>query len=165
MTTLAQRVAQFPASTPEWEIADVLNAPDQAQHGTRRVDVPALEVRRVLLESQSMAQAGTNPWMKVRGFHAAGFAAAAASGAATAAVWVLCDELVEEVRREGTFGMSRPAMYAVMSASLDALTSAQLLAAGDKGTVLALAETPQSEAWAAGWGVVTPEAVSRAKGA
>ena len=28
MTTLAQKVAEFPASTPDWEIAAVLNAPD-----------------------------------------------------------------------------------------------------------------------------------------
>jgi hypothetical protein len=30
MTTLAQKVAEFPASTPDWEIAEVLNAPDPA---------------------------------------------------------------------------------------------------------------------------------------
>jgi hypothetical protein len=30
MTTLAQKVAEFPASTPDWEIAAVLNAPDPA---------------------------------------------------------------------------------------------------------------------------------------
>lgn len=28
MTTLAQKVAEFPAATPDWEIAAVLNAPD-----------------------------------------------------------------------------------------------------------------------------------------
>jgi len=28
MTTLAQKVAEFPASTPDWEIAAALNAPD-----------------------------------------------------------------------------------------------------------------------------------------
>lgn len=28
MTTLAQKVAEFPAATPDWEIASVLNAPD-----------------------------------------------------------------------------------------------------------------------------------------
>ena len=28
MTTLAQKVAEFPTSTPDWEIAAVLNAPD-----------------------------------------------------------------------------------------------------------------------------------------
>ena len=28
MTTLAQKVAEFPASMPDWEIAEVLNAPD-----------------------------------------------------------------------------------------------------------------------------------------
>lgn len=28
MTTLAQKVAEFPAATPDWEIAEALNAPD-----------------------------------------------------------------------------------------------------------------------------------------
>lgn len=28
MTTLAQKVAEFPTSTPDWEIAAILNAPD-----------------------------------------------------------------------------------------------------------------------------------------
>lgn len=28
MTTLAQKVAEFPASTPDWEVAAILNAPD-----------------------------------------------------------------------------------------------------------------------------------------
>lgn len=30
MTTLAQKVAEFPTSTPDWEIAAILNAPDPA---------------------------------------------------------------------------------------------------------------------------------------
>jgi uncharacterized membrane protein len=49
--SIADKVATFAAGDPDWQIADVLNAPDAAVNGTKTVDAAVSDARAILMTS------------------------------------------------------------------------------------------------------------------
>lgn len=144
---LAARIAQPDlAGLPEWQVAQVLNAPDLALP-TVRADVPTVYVQQVLLAS--------GEW--------AGIVLAADNPSAPIAVRSLAILMRDTVRQSTVINTAAPAIYASITAALDGLVDAALLTASTRDALLALAERPQS--WAMANGVeVTARTVGLARG-
>lgn len=145
--SLAQRLAQPDMQgLPDWQAAQVLTAPDPALP-TVRVDVLTGDVQQVLLAS--------GEW--------AGIVLAAESADTPRGVRSLAILMRDTVRQSTVIGTAAPAIYASITAALDGLVAAELLTAGTRDALLAMAERPQS--WAAAHGVeVTARTVGLARG-
>ena len=144
VVTLDERVAQFPASSTEGDIAAALNAPSAA-HGTKNCDVGAMAVRETLFP--------TGAWLKVLLRDGRG------PLSDTDMVWANCRALVQMVEQEGTFRTSGREMLAALTASLSALWKGSVIEQVDKEAVLALTQAPMSEAEKAGCGYQTAETI------
>ena len=147
MLLLAQRLALPDVQgLPDWEVAQVLNAPDVTLP-TVRVDVPTGDVQEVLLTS--------GEW--------AGIVLAAESASTPSQVRTLAILMRDTVRQSSTIGTSQPLVYASTAAALAGLVQAGLLATQTRDALLSLVEKPQS--WATANGIeVTARTVGLARG-
>jgi hypothetical protein len=147
--TLAQKLSepQFDG-LPDWQVAEMLNAPDTA-HGTRRMEVSPLIARRALQrrgEWVPLLHARTNTTLPD-------------------VIRTIASEIVEVLSPAETaaIDMTDDVVFARVSAGLGALVANDILTAAARDTLMALAVCPCS--WAEAHGTaVDARAVGLARG-
>lgn len=145
---LADKVATFPAETPDFEVADALNATDDALP-TKAVKVSVSAARGVLLKSGAWA----------------GIVLAAENTGIPVELRAACITARDTMLHLSQIDTDEPATLATVSGMLDALVQAGLMQDATKAALLALAERPQSWADVNNGGVmVTSRDVGLARG-
>lgn len=147
MTTLSQKVAEFPADTPDWQIANALNTKDAALP-TVYCDVVTVDAREVLL--------ATGEWSAL--------VIAAENEATPALLRGACIVARDTLTLTQTIRTSNQSIRGAVEVALNGLVLGGIIAQSTKDAVSALMITNQS--WAEANGVeVTPRTVGLARGA
>jgi hypothetical protein len=149
---LAARVAQPDMQgMPEWQVAEILNAPDAAFDRVA-VPVPVADARQVLMASLT-PDSTTNAWVAI--LLTADDVANPARKPALA--------IREAIRAANVINMADPMEAAMVMATLNALIAAEVITEGTRDKLIALSQRQQS--WAEANGVeVTPRTVSLTRG-
>ncbi len=131
--TLAERLA-LPdlADLPDWQVADILNTPDQSL-GTKRVDVLSSDVRGLLL--------GTGEWGAIKLLSRMTPSEQVPAQAIVAAIIA-----IDTLELTTTIEASKPQYYAAVEALVAGLQSANVISSGTGAALLAMADQPMS--WA-----------------
>lgn len=147
--TLADKVATFDPSVPDWEVADALNAPD-ATLPLAHKDVPISSARGILITSGS--------WPKI--------VLAAENTATPVELRSLCITTRDAMIYLDNMSTSDPEVYASIVAICDGLLAATLISQATHTKLVALADRQQSWADVNNNGVaVTSRDVGLARGA
>ena len=147
MTTLSDKVGEFPADTPDWQIANALNAKDAALP-TIYCDVVTADAREVLL--------ATGEWSAL--------VIAAENEATPALLRGACIVARDALAMTQTIRTSTQSIRGAVEVALNGLVLGGIIAQSTKDAVSALMITNQS--WAGANGVeVTPRTVGLARGA
>jgi hypothetical protein len=144
---LAIRIAQPDlVGLPEWQVADILNAPDPAFPMVRQA-VSTKDVQEILL--------ATGEWAKIE--------ITSLSNDSPIFLRSACIILRDTIRQSNTIRTDNPSIYEAVSQVLAGLVEAEFLTVQTSSGLLAMAERQQS--WAEANGVeVTPREVSLARG-
>jgi hypothetical protein len=148
MATLAERVALYAATVPEWRIAEELNAPDATLPTVSR-EVPAHDARRLLFR--------TGEW--------AALVIATTNTALTVPVRSAAVLFHSLLTLETTLDTVDPIMRARFGTVLGALLTAGILSADTRLALVALADRRPSWAEANGLPTITARDVGIARGA
>ena len=127
--TLADKVAAFPATDPDWQVAEALNVPD-ASLPTKTVDVTVSDVRSILMTSGSWG----------------GIILTAADTTQPVQARALCITVRDAMTNLTSLYMSDPAINASITAMMDALLGATLMSQSTHDALLTLSKRPSS--WA-----------------
>lgn len=127
--TLAEKVATFAASVPDWAVADALNAPDD-KLAKKRKDIPVSEARGMLMS---------------RG-HWGGIVLTTENDQAPIELRSLCITVRDSMLTLESIYTSKPDIYANAFAMVQGLLGAGLIDQSTADDLIALAEAPQS--WA-----------------
>lgn len=148
MTSLAERVAQPDmVGLPEWQVAELLNAPD-ASLPPKRQEVRTEDAREILLGSQFLE------WFAIE--------QAAAASDKPLEVRAVASIMMKTLTTTTVIRMQIPTIYDRTAQSLAALVQANLLKSQTRDALMALAERAQS--WAEHHEIeVTPRSVSLAR--
>lgn len=148
METLTAKVATFAASVPDWQVAEVLNAPDAALPVAHR-DIPISAPRGILITS------GSWPGIVI-----------GAESAPVPEVRALCITTRDSMLYLDTMQTLDPTVYASVKAICDGLLAANLISQTTHDRLVALADKPQSWSDVNNGGVpVTARDVGLARGA
>lgn len=128
--TLTAKVATFPATTPDWQIADALNGPDAAANGTKAVDAVVADARAILMTGGAWG----------------GICLAADDATRPPATRALCVTVRDAHTQLTTFRMTDPATATAIKGMVDNLLSASLVNQATHDALLALGAAPAS--WA-----------------
>lgn len=128
--SLADKVATFAASKPDWQIADALNAPDATANGTKTVDASISDARAILMTSGAWG----------------GICLTADDTTKPAQVRALCITVRDAHLNLTSFKMTDPATAAAVKSMVDSLLTATLIDQATHDALLALGTVPAS--WA-----------------
>ncbi len=149
---LVARVAQPDMQgLPEWRVAELLNAPDAAFDRVT-VQVPVADARKIMMTSRTPDRS-TNAWVAI--LLAAEDVSSEARKPALAMLWAM--------REANVIDMTDPMEAAMVTATLQALITAEVITEQTRAALIALSQRQQS--WAEANGVeVTAQTVSLARG-
>lgn len=158
MSPLVTRLADADVKDlPDWQVAEMLSAPDPA-HGTKRRDVPTATVRGMLLAS---GEWGAIVILSRQPVTVAQLAAQEPEALAVAAAITALATLEHTATLEAT----NSAYWNAMQAMVAGMQAVGVMSKATGDALLALAETPQSWAEANGYSAgVTARDVSLARG-
>lgn len=135
--SLTDMMASFPADDPDWQVADVLNAPDAATYGTKVIDAAVSDARALLMTGGG--------WGKIVLIADGAFSPVQDQQQALA-LRGLCITVRDAHTNLTTFKMTDPATAAAVKGMVDSLLSATLIDKATHDALLALGAAPAS--WA-----------------
>ncbi len=137
MSVLSEKVAEFPADTPEWQVADALNLPDGEANGYAWIPLSCAAVRDALLAS--------GEWLTLK--HAQG------NLTLTQAVREAAEILMDAATLQVQVDLPNPDYRAVVMATVATLVTAGLLSQATADAVI-LAQGRRPLSWSEANGIL-----------